>query len=250
MVSMNRKRTLLSVAAALALFAGIYFFYYLIQGLPPLNKLDEIRPRLASKVFSADGQLIHNFFFEERRTYVPLEEMPHHIKDALIAIEDRRFYDHWGLDAVRVTKAILVNLAAMEISEGASTITQQLARQLYMNQSLQQTLTRKLREQITAVQIERTYTKNEILDIYLNYMNFGHGSYGVQSAARFYFGKDARKLNLQECAMLAGVLQRPSSLSPYVNPDRAMRRRNLVLKSMLSPNFITLEEYNDAVGAR
>ncbi|MFQ5630415.1 MAG: penicillin-binding protein 1A, partial [bacterium] len=146
-------------------------------------------------------------------------------------------------------KAMLVNLAALDIEEGASTITQQLARQLYMNQSLQQTITRKLREQITAVQIERTYTKNEILDIYLNYMNFGHGSYGVQSGARFYFSKNARNLNLQECAMLVGILQRPASLSPYVNADRAMRRRNLVLKSMLSAGFITLEEFNDGVAA-
>ena len=249
MIAMDRKKTFISIGVALVLVVGAYFMYYLVSGLPPLNKLDEIRPRLASKVYSADGKLIHNFFYEERRTYVPLEEMPHYLKDALIAIEDRRFYDHWGLDPIRVSKAILVNLAAMEISEGASTITQQLARQLYMNQSLEQTITRKLREQITAVQIERTYTKNEILDIYLNYMNFGHGSYGVQSAARFYFAKDARKLELQECAMLVGLLQRPASLSPYVNPERATRRRNLVLRSMLSTNFITLDEYNDAIAA-
>lgn len=242
----DKRKTIWATGTAVAILLSSYAFYYLMKGLPSLNKLDEVRPRLASKVYSADGKLIHNFFFEERRTYIPLEEMPHYLKDALIAIEDRRFYDHWGLDPVRVTKAILVNVAALEIQEGASTITQQLARQLYMNQSLEQTVTRKLREQITAVQIERTYTKNEILDIYLNYMNFGHGSYGVQSAARFYYAKNARNLNLPECAMLIGLLQRPSSLSPYVNADRAMSRRNLVLKSMLSAGFISLEEYNDA----
>lgn len=244
-----RQKALWIAAGTLALLGFVYFFYVLVQGLPSLNKLDEVRPRLASKVYSADGKLIHNFYFEERRTYVPLEEMPHYLKDALVAIEDRRFYDHWGLDLVRFTKAIMVNLISLDYREGASTITQQLARQLYMNQSLEQTIMRKLREQITAVQIERTYTKNEILDIYLNYMNFGHGSYGVQSAARYYFGKNVRNLNLQECALLVGLLQRPSTLSPYVNPERAMRRRNLVLRSMLSAGFITLDEYTDAVAA-
>ncbi|MDQ7052314.1 MAG: PBP1A family penicillin-binding protein [candidate division KSB1 bacterium] len=223
------------------------YLYYLIQGLPSLNKLEEYRPRLASKVYSADGKVIHDFYYEERRTYVPLEEMPPYMWQAVVAIEDRRFFDHWGLDLKRIAKAIVVDLISLSAREGASTLTQQLARQLYMNQSLEKTITRKFREQLTAIQIERTYTKREILDIYLNYMNFGHGSYGVQSAAQFYFGKDARDLTLPECAMLAGLLQRPAALSPYVNPDRALARRNLVLAAMKTVGYISDEEYEEAV---
>ncbi len=228
--------------------AGWALFSYLAKGLPSLDNLEEYTPKLASKVYSADGKLIHTFH-KERRTYVPITEMPPHIWKALVSIEDRRFFKHWGLDPIRIVKAIIVDIMAFELVEGASTITQQLARQLYMNQSLQQTFTRKLREQITSIEIERTYTKTEILDLYLNYMNFGHGSYGVESAARFYFAKDARDLNLQECAMLAGVLNRPASLSPYVNPDRARNRRNLVLYSMLQTEMITRAEYDVAVDA-
>lgn len=220
--------------------------YYLSIELPSLNKLEDYTPSLASKVYSSDGQLLKNFFYEERRTYVPINELPHTMWQALVAIEDRRFFKHWGLDAIRIVKAIIVDVLAMEIVEGASTITQQLARQLYMKQSLQQTFTRKLREQITAIQIERTYTKQEILDIYLNYMNFGHGSYGVQSAAKFYFDKDARDLKLAECALLVGLLQRPAALSPYVNPERAKRRRNLVLYNMKDIGYIDEQAYKQA----
>lgn len=225
------------------------FIYYLSLELPALNKLEEYRPRLASKVYSADGQVIHDFYYEERRTYVPLEEMPPYIWQAAVSIEDRRFFQHWGLDPVRIAKAIFVDIISLSAREGASTITQQLARQLYMNQSLEKTVTRKLREQLTAIQIERTYTKREILDIYLNYMNFGHGSYGVQSAAQFYFGKDARELTLPECALLVGLLQRPSRLSPYVNKEAAMSRRNLVLANMRRAGYITEEEYKHAINS-
>ena len=245
--SIKRKLILWGILGLI--FAGAFgaYLYYLSLGLPSLSKLEEYRPRLASKVYSADGKVIHDFYYEERRTYVPLEEMPPYMWQAVVAIEDRRFFDHWGLDSKRIIKAILVDLISLSAREGASTITQQLARQLYLNQSLEKTITRKIREQLTAIQIERTYTKREILDIYLNYMNFGHGSYGVQSAAQFYFGKDARDLTLAECALLAGLLQRPAALSPYVNPDRAMARRNLVLASMKTVGFITEEQYRDAI---
>ncbi len=243
----TKKALKYGLVSLIVVGGGLSYLYYLVQGLPSLNKLEEYRPRLASKVYSADGKVIHDFFYEERRTYVPLEEMPPYMWQAVVAIEDRRFFDHWGLDLKRIAKAIVVDIISLSAREGASTITQQLARQLYMNQSLEKTITRKIREQLTAIQIERTYTKREILDIYLNYMNFGHGSYGVQSAAQFYFGKDARDLTLPECAMLAGLLQRPAALSPYVNPDRAMARRNLVLSAMKTVGFISEDEYRDAI---
>ncbi|RMD99103.1 MAG: hypothetical protein D6814_06235, partial [Calditrichaeota bacterium] len=248
--SLHKKTLMRWLALLLVLtLGGAAYLYYLSLGLPSLSKLEEYRPRLASKVYSADGKVIHDFFYEERRTYVPLEEMPPYMWQAVVSIEDRRFFEHWGLDLKRIVKAVFVDLISLSAREGASTITQQLARQLYLNQSLEKTITRKLREQLTAIQIERTYTKREILDIYLNYMNFGHGSYGVQSAAQYYFGKDARDLTLPECALLAGLLQRPAALSPYVNPDRALARRNLVLAGMKASGFITKEQYQQAVAS-
>jgi len=246
---MKRKIILWSGIAILVISGLWAFISYLKAGLPPLTKLEETKPKLASKVYSIDGKLIHDFYYEERRTYIPLEKLPPHMWQAVVAIEDRRFFKHWGIDLTRFVKAVFVDLISLSKRQGASTITQQLARQLYMNQSLEKTFTRKLREQLTAIYIERTYTKREILDIYLNYMNFGHGSYGVQSAAQFYFAKDASKLTLPECAMLAGLLQRPAYLSPYVNPDRALARRNLVLAAMRSANYISQPEYQAAIAA-
>ncbi len=245
-MTMN-KNIVIAIIVAIIFIAGIAAgILYLSTGLPSLTTLEDNRPSLASKVYSLDGELIKEFFFTQRRTYVPIEEMSPYMWKAVVAVEDRRFFKHWGLDPIRNVKALLVNVMALDIREGASTLTQQLARQLYMNQSLEQTLTRKLREQITAVEIERTYTKREILDIYLNYMNYGHGTYGVHSAAKFYFDKTPAELNLQECAMLAGLLQRPAALSPYVSRERAKKRRNIVLLSMYKAGYITEEEYRTA----
>ncbi|KAA3619420.1 MAG: PBP1A family penicillin-binding protein [Calditrichaeota bacterium] len=240
---MSKKILVWLIIFLICLTVGYTGFNFLNSGLPSLSKLEDYKPSLASKVFSRNLELIHEFYYQERRTYTPIEELPPFMWQAIVSIEDRRFFKHWGLDPVRNIKAIFVNIMALGIEEGASTLTQQLARQLYMEQSLEKTFSRKIREQITAVEIERTYTKREILDIYLNYMNYGHGSYGVHAAAKFYFGKDARKLNIQECAMLAGLLQRPASLSPYVNSDRAKRRRNLVLAAMNKMNYLTDEQY-------
>ena len=242
-MTMN-KNIIIAIIVAIVFIAGtVAGILYLRTGLPSLTTLEDNRPSLASKVYSLDGELIKEFFFTQRRTYVPIEEMSPYMWKAVVAVEDRRFFKHWGLDPIRNVKALLVNVMALDIRQGASTLTQQLARQLYMNQSLEQTLTRKLREQITAVEIERTYTKREILDIYLNYMNYGHGTYGVHSAAKFYFDKTPGELNLQECAMLAGLLQRPAALSPYVSRERAKKRRNIVLLSMYQTGYITKEQY-------
>ena len=243
---MSKKMSIWTIIILIFLAFAFYGFKLLISGLPSLSKLEDYKPSLASKVYSRNLELIHEFYYHERRTYTPIEELPPYMWQAVVSIEDRRFFKHWGLDPVRNLKAIVVNIMAMGIEEGASTLTQQLARQLYMEQSLAKTFSRKIREQITAVEIERTYTKQEILDIYLNYMNYGHGSYGVHAAAKFYFDKDSRKLNIQECAMLAGLLQRPASLSPYVNRKRAKRRRNLVLAALHKMKYISDEQYATA----
>ncbi len=237
----NRKATALWVASA-AILTGIVYLVVITRGLPSLKQLEEYKPKLASKVYSADMKIIHEYF-EEKRSFIPLEEMPDALLKAVIATEDRRFYDHWGMNLKRFAQAAIINVASLRFKQGASTLTQQLARQLYL--TLDKTITRKVREMITAIQIERTYTKDEIIEMYLNHMNFGHGAYGVQSAALKYFGKDARDLTPDECALLIGLLPAPAYYTPLWYPDRAQVRRNVVLASMREMKYIDEQQYSD-----
>jgi penicillin-binding protein 1A len=199
------------VLVALIVIPGLIYIAYLSQDLPSLTQLEEIRPKLVSKVFSSDGRIIKEFF-EERRSYVPLDSMPQHLKEALMATEDRSFYNHWGFNTVRFAQAMLIDLIHMEKRQGASTITQQLARVLYF--TTEKTVSRKIRELLTAMQIERTYTKAEILEMYLNQVYLGHGAHGVQMAAQKYFGKNVHDLQPHESALLIALVQRPETLSP------------------------------------
>jgi penicillin-binding protein 1A len=239
----TRKMTIakiyLAIFALLALvISGTTF--YLSRDLPSLSQLEEYRPKLVSKVYSADGKLIKEFF-EEKRTFVPLDSMPSFLKEAAIATEDRRFNNHWGINLQRLASAVFIDIITLSKRQGASTITQQLARQLYL--TLEKTVTRKIREALTAIQIERTYTKDEILEMYLNHMNFGGGAYGVQSASMRFFGKNARELNVQESATLIGMLQRPESYSPYKHPEACLARRNIVLGAMYDVGYLGREQY-------
>ncbi|MFQ5636556.1 MAG: penicillin-binding protein 1A [bacterium] len=222
------------------IFSGVIYLFIISRDLPSLQQLEDYKPKLASKVYSADMKIIHEYY-EEKRSYVPLEEMPPALVKAVIATEDRTFYQHWGFNLRRFTQAIFINLISMRYKEGASTLTQQLARQLYL--TLEKTISRKVKELLTAIQIEKTYTKEEILEMYLNQMNFGHGAYGAQSASLLYFGKDVRDITPAECAMLVGVLPAPSYYSPHRNRNRTLARRNVVLSSMLKLNYITEDEY-------
>ena len=156
---------------------------YTISGLPSLDDLENPKPVLASRAFSADGELIGQFFIENR-IETDIDSLPPYVLKALISTEDRNFYDHWGVDVPRFFKAMVKNLFSLSLREGASTITQQLARNLYASIGMEQTLNRKIKEAITAVQIEKTYTKEEILILYLNQVYFGRGAYGVEAAAR------------------------------------------------------------------
>lgn len=245
----EERRRFTAVHAYLIIFAllgigTIIAIFYLSRGLPSLSQIEQTRPKLVTKVFSADGKLIKEFF-EEKRTFVQLDSMPRYLKEAAIATEDRRFYNHWGINIQRLASALFIDVATLSKRQGASTISQQLARQLYL--SLEKTVTRKIREALTTIQIERTYTKDEILEIYLNHMNFGGGAYGVQSAAVRFFGKDAKNLNAQESAMLIGMLQRPEAYSPYRYADACMARRNVVLGAMQDVGYITRDDYKAAV---
>ncbi len=168
------------------------------------------------------------------------------MKNAVIASEDRRFYNHWGIDSRSIIRAIVINIINLGYEQGFSSLTQQVARTLYDTIGFKKTITRKIKEIITAIQIERTYTKDEILEMYLNNVHFGHGTYGVQAASKRYFGKDAGLLTLGESAMLVGILPAPARYSPVRHPERAHYKRNVVLRVMRDQRFITKDIYSEA----
>lgn len=230
--------------AAIGLLLFILVTYWITRDLPSLTQLEHFEPRLVTKVFSTDSVVIKQFF-QERRDYVPLKDIPHLMQRAVIDVEDKKFYRHWGIDLKRLAKAAFIDITHFSIREGASTLTQQLTTDLYYNK--QDKWFRKIREAITAIQIERTYSKSEILEMYLNHIYFGHGNYGIKAAAKYYFNKDVKYLQLEECAMLAGVLNLPAYYSPVTHPDRALRKRNIVLKVMSLDGDITEEEYKTAL---
>lgn len=241
----SRGRTLkLAIGLGLLVLIFVLLIYFLSRDLPSLTQLEHYEPELATKIYSQDGVVIKELF-TQKRIYVPLEEIPDYMVKAVLATEDHIFYQHWGINLKRFIYAMFINVVKLRYEQGASTVTQQLARQLYLN--LEKKISRKMKEWITAIQIERTYTKNEILEMYLNQMNYGHGNYGVQAAAIEFFGKPVQQLRLSECALLAGLLQRPSSYYPIRYPARAVTRRNLVLRNMLKRNYITVDEYNEAI---
>ena len=241
----TKGRRVISIAGVLVLLMFVWVFYLSLD-LPSFEQLENYTPELATKVYSADGVLIKEFF-TERRFLTPLSQIPPTMIKAVLSTEDHRFYRHWGFVPIRFIKIIFTNLLAMSKEQGASTLTQQLARRLYLTP--EKTIARKIREILTAIQIERTYTKQEILQMYMNHMSFGHGSYGVESAARLFFNKPVQDLSLAECALLTGMLQRPATLNPYAHLDRSLARRNLVLRRMLAEKAITKDEYDQATAS-
>ena len=213
--------------------------WYLLQDLPPLTGLREYQPSLVTRVYSADKQIIGQFFVE-RRILVPKENIPRHMVNAVVAIEDARFFEHRGIDFVGIGRAMVTNLVSGKIRQGASTITQQLARSLFL--SPKRDFGRKMREALLAIKMEQILGKDQILELYLNQIYFGHGAYGVQSAAQTYFNKDIGQVTLPEAAFIAGLPKGPSDYSPYVHPQAAKRRQLAVLRRMVDEGFITAEE--------
>lgn len=236
-------RAILIGLAAAAVFLIIFSIYVLSEGLPSLEELENPKPELATRVLSADGEVIDEFYLK-RRTYMPFDSIPRAFINGLIATEDREFYNHWGIHAVRIVKAAVKNVVRGRLSQGASTITQQLARNLYTNIGQERTLSRKIREAVTAIQIERTYTKNEILELYINTVYFGRGAHGLQVAAEMYFNKSPQELSVPECAFLVGILQRPALHENLKNPQASTNRRNVVLYSMMVEGFISEAQYD------
>ena len=229
------------ILTAIGIIAFSSYMYHLSTQLPPLTQLEQIDPDMASQVYSIDGERIHSFF-TYNRSFTPFEKIPPAAIDALLATEDRDFYDHWGINLSGIARAILVDIVNFELVQGASTLTMQLARNLYFGYARR--WDRKIKEAMTAIQIERTYSKNEILDMYLNINFFGNHAYGIKAAAKRYFDKEVEDLEVQEAALLVGVLKGPTAYSPLRYPDRALKRRNVVLLSMFTNDNLTRVEYD------
>ncbi len=215
----------------LAGIAGIIWLWIVVaRGMPTLDQLENPHPDLATQVISADGERLDQYYIKNR-TSVELKDVPASVIEALISTEDRDFYHHWGINLWGVIRAAWLDLSTLSPRQGASTITQQLARNLYLTQN--KSVIRKLREMASAVQIERMHTKNEILEMYLNVAYFGRGAYGIEAASQMYFGKDVSQLTVPEGAYLVGILKGPENYDPEENYDRAIARRNLVLDNMV-----------------
>lgn len=204
--------------------------------LPPIDQLTVPKRPPNIAILAADGQLIANRGETGGRN-VLIRELPPHLPKAFVAIEDRRFYSHFGLDPIGITRAMVRNLTSRGVAQGGSTLTQQLAKNLFLTQD--RTFSRKIQEAILAVWLERNFTKDQILELYLNRVYFGAGAYGVEAAAQRYFGKSSRAVNVAEAAMLAGLVQAPSRLAPNRNPAAAERRAQMVIAAMVEQGFIT-----------
>lgn len=238
---MRRRTVFIVIFAFIALIVGLlagYSLYY-IGDLPKIRALEEYHPYEASRVISKDGELIAEFYIE-RRNVIPFSEIPKYAKDAVLAVEDARFYLHPGLDIFGLLRAIFADIKAGEFIQGGSTITQQLSKMLFLKP--ERSLSRKIKEAIIALQIERAYSKDEILNLYLNQVYFGSGAYGIEAAAQTYFGKSAKELTLSESAMLAGLPKAPTAFSPFRNPERSLSRRSRVLRRMVDKGYIEEED--------
>ncbi len=219
------------------------FFIALTKDLPQIRDLESFKPSSITRIYSADEVLLAEFYLEKRDP-VPIKIIPDNLKKALIVTEDRSFYQHSGIDLKGILRAIFRDIKAGKFVEGASTITQQLSKTLFLKP--RKTLLRKAKEAFLSFQIERRYTKDEILELYLNQVYFGSGAYGVESAARIFFGKPISDIDLSECALLAGLPKSPSRYSPLIDKDLAFKRRNIVLKQMKDTGVITQAVFNIA----
>ncbi len=219
-------------------------FYHLSKGLPKISSLNDYHPSIITTVYSDDNQKIAEFY-KERRIVVPLERIPEQLQHAFIAAEDSRFYKHHGVDFFSIARAFFKNLKAGTIVQGGSTITQQVTKSFLLTP--ERSYERKIKEAILACRIEKAFSKEDILYLYLNQIYLGHGAYGVQAASENYFGKSVDELNLAECAMLAGLPQAPSKYSPFHYPERARQRQIYVLMRMQAEGYLTQEQASEAM---
>src|SRR5712664_83440 len=211
----------------------------LVSALPSVAQLETFDASEGTKVYDDNDELITEFHVE-RRIFVPLAQIPKALRDAIIATEDARFYSHHGVDPTGIARAVYQNFRRGRIVEGGSTITQQLAKVLFLTPD--KSLERKLKEAVLALELERRYSKDRILEMYLNQIYFGHGAFGVEAASRTFFGKGVSELSPGECALLAGLPKAPATYSPFDHPDAAKRRRSIVLTRMVDTGAIRADQ--------
>ena len=214
-----------------------------LKGLPSIDKLSEYTPSLSTYLYDINGELITEYSVE-RRSFLTLDKIPIDLQNALLAMEDKDFFKHWGISLKGIARAILRDVLHRKVKQGGSTITQQLSKLLFLKP--ERTISRKIKEIFIAFQIERNFSKQEILQMYLNQIYFGNGVYGVQMASKFYFGKNVEELTLSQSALLVALIAAPERYSPFNNRELAKKRRDLVLFRMYEEGYITKEEYENA----
>lgn len=232
----RENRAPLVVATAIVLGSLTGALMAIGSDLPQVEQLEELKPNIVTQVFAKDGSILGEFAIE-KRVLIRYEEIPEVLRNAIIATEDENFFNHIGINLWRIPGALYANFRSGRKGQGFSTLTMQLSRLLFL--SPQKTYERKLREILLALEIERRFTKKEIFTLYCNLVNFGHGNYGVEAASRFYFGKSAKDLTLEEAALIAGIPQSPTRLSPLDHPEAAKRRRNHALDRMVAEKYLT-----------
>src|SRR6202046_1349829 len=223
--------------------AGLLLVYS--TNLPQVEQLEHYRPSSITELYDGQGRIIGSFALQ-RRVVANYNDLPQVLRDALISIEDKDFYRHWGINVWRIAGAAYRDIESGGKVQGASTLTMQLARNLFL--SPDRSFHRKIEEALLAIQIERRFTKPQIFTLYANQMFLGHGAYGFEAASEYYFSKPARQLRLEEAAMLAGLPKAPQYYSPINHPERAAKRRNLVLNAMLEDGKITAAQAAEAKG--
>jgi len=241
-----KQKTIFFILLIISIILGSSFgaFMGYLRDLPQIKLLEEYQPKTITKVYSNNDELIAEFF-QENRVLIPLTKIPKLLKDALLAAEDSRFYNHYGIDFKGIIRAIWSNIRAGKIVEGGSTLTQQLSKVLFLTP--EKTISRKLKEAVLALQIERRYSKDKILEMYLNQIYLGSGSYGVEAASQTYFGKSVIDLDLPEAALIAGLPKAPSFYSPFNNIDKSKRRRDHVLRRLAALGHISKGELEYAL---
>lgn len=229
-----------SIPPVLLLVTIFAVYQYYLPEIPPLSQLENISPQLVTNIYDKNGEISHEYFVE-RREWTPFDSLPEMAKAAIIATEDRKFYTHWGVNVWAIPKAVMETVFSGKKLRGASTLTQQLTKLLFLTP--ERSISRKIKEAITAIRIEQTYTKEEILEFYMNEVYLGGGNYGFQAAGKYYFGKPLDSLTIPEYAMLAGMLQRPEAYRPDRHPELGLERRNTVLFAMYDAGVISKEDY-------
>ncbi len=236
--------SLLLLSIGIGILAGLVFVYS--SDLPQVRQLEDYRPDVMTELYADDGTPIGSFALE-RRVIVNYNQIPPVLRDAVLSIEDRHFESHWGVDVLRIVRAGVTDLMEWRKAQGASTLTQQLSRMLFLTP--EKSFRRKFQEALMAIQIERRFTKPQIFTMYANQVNLGHGTFGFEAGVQFYFGKHLNQLTLPEAALLGGLPRTPTAYSPLLHPERALQRRNQVLAAMLENGKITAGQYQEAKAA-